>query len=279
MNDKLIKFLSFFIPNSMLRKKFRSIIDPEYLYLNKNIIDEIELLKSFTSYSQFGEDKVLIPVLCYLFDKGIANISYLDIGSNAPDFDNNTYFFYKRNGNGVLVEPNPVFADITKMIRPRDIFINAGITFDEKKEALYYDFGENATGWNTFSKQRADEVIAEGHHLKQILNLPLIHINEILDRYFSSKELDILSIDVEGLDLEIIKSINFNKYRPKIICVEANKEDLIYACDNQTIKFMISQKYVLVADTFVNFIFADTTQIIPRANYTIKYNYNCPDAV
>src|SRR2546425_13292114 len=93
--------------------------------------------------------------------------------------------------------------------------------------------------------------------VKEVIKMPLKPVNTILEKYFKNKAPDIVSIDVEGLDLEILKSMDFEKYQPKIICVETLQYD-----DQQNgykntylIDFMLTKKYAVYADTRVNTIF------------------------
>ena len=65
--------------------------------------------------------------------------TYLDVGAYHPVRSNNTYFFYERNCQGVLVEPNPALWEILAKVRPRDVLIRGGIGIDGKdSEADYY---------------------------------------------------------------------------------------------------------------------------------------------
>ena len=116
MKKLLINLITSFIPSKKIRKKIRA------KFKNSNYNDEPKI-----SYAQFGEDIIVEIILLYLFNKNSNNIKYLDIGSNYPHKVNNTYYFYKRKGQGVLVEPNPYFKKTTNKLRPRDVFLNCGI--------------------------------------------------------------------------------------------------------------------------------------------------------
>ena len=85
------------------------------------------------SYSQSGEDIIISDLFNRL---GISNPTYLDIGANDPISLNNTYRLYTRGGSGVCIEPNPVMYKRLLQKRPKDTKINAGVAFDEKREAV-----------------------------------------------------------------------------------------------------------------------------------------------
>jgi FkbM family methyltransferase len=212
------------------------------------------------SYSQFGEDLIIAHLL---FIKGITKPSYLDIGANEPKQISNTYYFYTRGSRGVLVEPNPYLYRKLKRQRPHDIVLNKGVAFDERTEAEFYLFAGEGNGLSTFSEKEAmhwHEVGVKGakkYFYEKVITIPLIGVNKLLEDYFSSAGPDILSIDVEGFDLQILQSLDFNRYAPKIICVETlkyNSEGDGYKY-NEIIDFLEKNNYLVFADTWVNTIF------------------------
>ena len=232
----------------------------QYKQKYKNMLKEKKLGGGKITFAQFGEDVILESLFGFLFSMNSLNLKYLDIGANDPRIGSNTFYFYKRHGSGVLIEPNPYFFPLYKKYRPNDKAIHAGISFDNVlKSADYYDFGKEASGLNTFSSQRKNEVI-KNYPLKKIYHIPLLNINEILD---SMNGVDFISLDVEGLELEILKTLNFNKpeYRPKMFCIEANKENIAYGYESELVKFMKKNDYIVVADNYINLIFADIKQI------------------
>ncbi|MBK7560883.1 MAG: FkbM family methyltransferase [Chitinophagaceae bacterium] len=210
------------------------------------------------SYSQSGEDIIISDLFNRL---GINQPSYLDIGANEPVSLSNTYRLYTRGSQGVCVEPNPVLYKKLIKTRKRDICINSGVAFDENKEAAYFMFPEKLHGLNTFSKKEADfweqtgnEQIGK-HQVTQVLKIELIDINELMEKYFSPCP-DLVSIDVEGLDFQIIKTINFDNYKPAVFCVETLGfgEENTEIKNTEFIRYLESQGYFVYADTYINTI-------------------------
>lgn len=252
-----------------------TICDDQSFSIQKNI-----------TFSQNGEDKLFEVLFCFLFKS--TPHRYLDIGSNDPVFHNNTYLSYINGGSGVLVEPNPHFAKRTLIKRPRDVFYNAGIAFGDNKNAIYYDFGEHSE-LNTFSESVGENVERNWKHLgvklKQKILLPLLDINKILNAQFKNG-LDILSMDVEGFDFSILKLINFEIVRPKLICIESDRENIrLEYGDNNIINFLDKIGYLYVATTHVNNIFIDGTRVqnndflslnVKRKNWFPSVTYDCP---
>lgn len=125
----------------------------------------------------------------------------------------------------------------------------------------YYMMDDNTL--NTFSKHEADKVIQKGIRMEKCVNVKIYEINGILQKYFADGNLDLLSIDIEGNDLEVLKAIQYDKIRPAVICTETlefmgGKEDDMF-------DFYKKKNYVLIADTWVNSIFIDKEQIKNKA--------------
>lgn len=231
----------------MLKKTYVHTI---YLYFK----NKKERPLSQTSYSQSGEDLIMH----FLFNwMKIRNVTYLDIGANDPVYINNTYFFYKRAGHGVLVEPNKTFHKKIARKRPRDTCLNVGIGFGKARIADFYVLSSHTL--STFSKEEALRYTGfKSQTIKEIQQIPLVPINEIMAKYFTSAP-NLVSLDIEGWDLAVLKSIDFNTYRPQVFCVET----ITYTENNteqkvkEIIDFMLSQDYLVYADTYINTIFVD----------------------
>ena len=230
------------------------------MILFKRQIRKIFLPKIRNSYAQFGEDLILSQ---YFFQSGIKKPTYLDIGANEPEYISNTYLFYEQGSRGVLIEPNPFLYRKLKKVRPKDICLNVGIGLNEVKEAPFYVFPNHANGLSTFSEADARHWETIGMKgvgkisVEKLLQMPLVKINTILETYFKDAAPNFISIDVEGLDLQILQSMDFEKYRPEFFCIET----LLYD-ENQNgfknqaiIKFLLEKDYVIYADTRVNTIF------------------------
>ena len=211
------------------------------------------------SYSQNGEDIIIKDLFSRL---GIKQPTYLDIGANEPFMISNTYLLYSKGSKGVCIEPNQHLYHQFKKKRSRDICIHAGIAFDEKTEADFYQFPKEANGLGTFSKAEAEFWEKTGNEnigkykVEAIIKTPLVNINDIMQKYFSPHP-NFISLDVEGLDLQILRTIDFGKYKPEVFCVETigytdnNKETK----NTELIRFLESKGYFIYADTFINTIF------------------------
>jgi FkbM family methyltransferase len=210
------------------------------------------------SYSQSGEDLIIEFIFKNVL--GQKNFKYLDIGAHHPIYLSNTALFYKSGMNGVCVEPDPLLHAKIERLRPRDICLNVGIGFsqveDSQEDLDFYIMSTRTL--NTFSKEEAERLHKQGtYKIVGKVKIPVIHIHKIFKSYFVP---DLLSIDVEGIDFEIVKSIDFNRFRPKVLCVEtAEFSPLPPGTKTQeTISFIQDQDYMAYGDTFNNTIFIDS---------------------
>ena len=206
------------------------------------------------SFSQAGEDLI---VRFFFQIRGIGTITYLDVGANHPIELNNTYFFYRRGYRGVLVEPNVSLCEKLRKVRPDDTTLAAGIGVTAAKEADYYIMTYPAL--NTFSKEEADhqaEVTKGKIAVKKVIKMPLLNINDVMEEYFKGAP-TFLSVDTEGLDLAILKSIDYKRFRPKVICAETLVSSTTKTRP-EIPEFMAAQGYVVRGGSFVNTIFVDS---------------------
>ena len=227
--------------------------------LFRKIITRYILPDSQVGYAQSGEDLILAQLF---YKAGIQKPTYLDIGANHPAYISNSYYFYLRGSTGVCIEPNPYLYKKIKKTRPGDIVINAGVGVTEQSEADFYLFPDSAHGLSTFSKTEAEYWGKEGMKTvgkisyEKVIKVPLITINSIIEKHFSQCP-DFISLDVEGLDLAILKSLDYAKCSPKVICVETllYGENQRESKNEEIIDFLKGIGYEIYADTYVNTIF------------------------
>ena len=212
-----------------------------------------ELYKKI-SYSEIGED-LIIDFVFHGLD--IKKIEYLDIGAYHPIEINNTYLFYLKGSQGVLVEPDPFFVKDLKKMRPNDIVLNVGLGSENRTNVDFYIM--STRGLNTFDETQANMINDEGdYHIKEIIKVNILNINEIIENYFNQSP-NLIDIDTEQLDFQILQSFNFNKYRPEIFCVEtaAFGESGMQEKFEYIHEFMAEKGYFIFADTYVNTIYVD----------------------
>jgi FkbM family methyltransferase len=207
------------------------------------------------SFAQQGEDVIIKSI--FKNHLKIEKPSFIDIGAYHPAYSNNTFLMYLDGSRGVLVEPNPAYTELLKDGRPEDTVLNIGIGITDQTEADFYVYDEYSQ-LNTFSKERADEHIRKygPEVLKEVIKMPLVNINSVLEQNFE-KAPDIFSIDVEGLDLAILETLDFSRFRPVLFCVETGIFGSTHVEEGIS-GLMQQHDYVLRANTYTNSIFIDS---------------------
>ena len=234
----------------MLKKLVKNILPKslkEKIIEIKNIYFDGYALKS---YSQEGEDMILKR----LFEKQETGF-YVDVGAHHPKRFSNTYFFYKKGWNGINIDAMPNSMKIFNQIRPRDINIEKPVS-DKKQVLTYYAFNEPAL--NGFSKELSNERAKKdnNYHIIFKKDIETSTLTEILDSYLPvKKEIDFLSIDVEGLDFLVLKSNNFEKYKPKVILVEILGSSLNEISNNEITEYLQQFNYSIYAKAVNTVIF------------------------
>lgn len=213
------------------------------IFPNKNIYAKV-------SYSQCGED-IIIDTIFQL--RGIDKPTYIDIGANHPESLNNTSIFYQRGSKGINIEANPLLIESFNKKRSRDINLNIGIS-DFIGEMDFYVMADNTL--STFSKEECDRMIVAGNKFNSMKKVKVSTIKDVLGKYNNGFFPDLLTIDVEGLDFQILKTIDFEKQYPKVICVEAAEYSPIGAGLRKTelIDFLLAKGYYEYANTNLNAI-------------------------
>jgi FkbM family methyltransferase len=204
------------------------------------------------SYAQFGEDLVAASLFHSI---EVERPTYLDVGAFEPIKYNNTYLFYRRGARGVLVEPNVEVTPKLRAERPGDTVLVAGIGTDDAPEADYYVMSHPEL--NTFDRAQAERLDRE-HGLKivRVIRMPLLNINRVIADHFGGAAPDFLSIDIEGLDYAVLKTLDFARFRPKVVCAET----LITATlqhNPETTKLLAENGYEVRGMTYPNVLYMD----------------------
>ena len=198
-------------------------------------------------YSQHGEDMVIETLLQK--KRGF----YVDIGCHHPKSMSNTYRLYKKGWRGVNVDANPDLIKKFKRARPQDICVCEAIS-DQQQELTFYEFDSAAVS-------TLDEVQVEGWKKKwRVVNERKVltkTLTDILDEQQIKEKIDFLSIDVEGHDFQVLKSLDFTKYRPYVIVIEMHEFDITQPTNSKIYNFLLEKGYQLVAYAVLNGYFLD----------------------
>lgn len=204
------------------------------------------------SYSQSGEDLMLR----FIFDElQIKTPSYIDIGAHHPFYLSNTALFYESGSIGINIEPDPLLFKRFIQYRKKDTNLNIGIG-ETEGEADFYLISSPTL--NTFSKQEAENYIHEGDYkITEVVKTKINSLHHIIEKINHGVFPQFLNLDAEGIDELIIKSINYSKKYPIVMCVET----ISFSTSRNGIKnkalidFIVSCGYIIYADTYINTIF------------------------
>lgn len=200
--------------------------------------------------SQCGEDLIIETLLP--FKRGGF---YVDVGANHPIKYNNTFLFNAKGWRGINIEPNPKRMKLFRIFRRHDINLNVGIGQLES-ELDFYVFDEHTL--STFDNNSVAEFTKIGHKVKEVIKVPVKPLSKILEEYGGGREIDLLTIDTEGYDLEVLKSNDWEKFRPHFIIIETleyRKEGEGKKLNNIYDSFMTDLGYNKIADTYINTIY------------------------
>ena len=233
------------IKNKYLLSKGFNII--KFLYfINQKIRSFRKVKKSFSSNSV----DLIIGELFKNQEKGI----YIDVGCNHPFIGNNTYKLFKKGWNGINIDLDYTFIDSFKFHRPKDDNIQIGVSDKSGEQEMYFHHERSAI--NTLENSRGENAI-----LKK--NIKTSTLNDIIEKSnFKNKEIDYVSIDVEGFELNVLKGFDLKKYKPKALSIEfidpqMKKEEFYHQNINNIIN---SEVYKYMSDNdyhFVNLLHSD----------------------
>jgi len=225
-----------------LSKKFHFL---RKIYIYYNIY--IRNFKFFFNSSQFGEDRKIIKLFK---EKG----TYLDLGCFHPTRYNNTYLMYKSGWSGVNIDLNPTSIELFKVARPKDLNLCAAVSDKKTTKNLY--FHHDLSSLNTLSKSHT-VLFKEIFELKNLKKkrVKTQTLNELL-RENSINKIDFFNIDIEGHELEVLKTIDFNYFKIKVICIEIiSHAKNINIIKEKILKFLKKKKYRLKFKFGINHVF------------------------
>ena len=143
---------------------------------------------------------------------------YIDLGAGHPVHDNVSFAFYLRSWRGITVEPNPALAELTKAVRPRDDSRQA-LVGPAAGQATFYLVDE-FHGFSTVIESHAEGARREFGKPSRALPLPMTTLAHLCEQG-APAAIDFLKVDVEGYEHEVLLGGDWQRFRPKVVLVEA----------------------------------------------------------
>ena len=187
------------------------------------------------SYSQFGEDLWLGE---YFADR--PNGFYVDVGAYDPFNASNTLLLYRQGWHGINIEPDPAALARLQRFRPRDTNLGFAIS-DVSGEAGFLLDGSFST-----IERSEHEILGTSSRIV----VRTRRLEEVLSEWTHGNEIDLLDVDCEGLDLTVLQSNDWQRFRPRVVLAESHLDP---PSDLQS--FMLGVGYERVARFTVTYAF------------------------
>jgi len=214
-------------------------------------------------------------------DKGF----YVDIGVRDGVHDNKTFLLYLNDWSGIVVDAHPDYINICKQFRPNDTVLSLICGKDDDSCTFRYNWRGS---FGAIFNKELDERRAKYHNkwygkinnsdnyfgFKNKIEKNISKsLNTILDTYNpENKDIDILSIDVDGSEQIVLENFNILKYNPKIVCIEL--EQNIHGVGIQQHKFIIDymkkNNYIFIQTLDEDAIWANNKENYNKIKKIIK---------
>jgi FkbM family methyltransferase len=171
--------------------------------------------KPTMSYAQNFED----VMIARLFERDYRGF-YIDVGAADPVFLSVTKHFYDSGWRGINIEPLPRFYERLRSERPEDINLNVAVGTTAGR-ASFFEIVESAE--NSTMDEEIMRALAGGGNTVKTHVVELLPLAEICRRYCEERRIDVLKVDVEGAELDVLRSADWDRFRPLLVVVEAVK--------------------------------------------------------
>ena len=191
------------------------------------------------SYSQFGEDRVIESWFL-----GRTSGVYVDIGCNHPVKYSNTWKLYLRGWRGLAVDPNADLIRKYKKVRPRDQVRQQVVSDCQEPVDFYFS---KTSDLISGVGQKEQGYWQRTHENSNVVLCHPIGLSRLLEESNIPSRFELLSIDVEGHELEVLNSLDFNRFDPEMIVIEMHEFSLAEAQKNEVYAKLISHGFSMLA--------------------------------
>lgn len=212
---------------------FASLLDKLYIFRKTYLTRHTR-----RHYSQFGEDVVIKDWL----DKHMRDGFYVDVGCYHPTKFSNTAFLHKRGWRGINIDMDAIKIKCFDLARPKDTNVNAAVS-DKKETVTVYNFSRYGLG-STIDSEVARNTDMPLYSQTEIETRTLTGIIDASP--FKNRQIDLLTIDAEGHDYAVIRSLDMDRYRPKILLTETHLTDIHRILDLPMHQYLESEGYRLL---------------------------------
>lgn len=208
------------------------------------------------SFAQGAED-ILIPYVAR-YHLGLEGPGkYVDVGCNAPVKYSNTFLLYLIGWRGVNIDANGDLIDECKKVRKQDLCFQAAVSDSVRQVVFHKAEGSLMSTIDSVKYEEWKELSMFRHRHEEKATTRTL--TSILDECWPKEdEIDLLSIDVEGHDFQVLRSLDLRRYRPKIIVIEMHSVEKIE--DNDIYRYLNAHGYAFKFYAVLNAYFIDSDQ-------------------
>ncbi|TRX57785.1 FkbM family methyltransferase [Fulvivirga sp. M361] len=201
------------------------------------------------SYGFSGEDRLIESLLKpKITDRGY----YVEVGCNHPTLFSNTFLFYRRGWSGICIDGNKKLIKKYKFSRPKDTAICA-IVSDSTKPLEYLSLTNDVL--STVERTGVEQFLEQGQKITSREVVKPRSLTSILDVHEVPKHFNFLSIDAEGHDMNVLRSLDLNRYQPKLILLELENFDAKALVDNEVYQVLKDFGYIFAGIILKNVYF------------------------
>lgn len=199
-------------------------------------------------YSQFGEDRLLNEIFGFK-KSGLC----VEVGANNGMDDSTSYFFEKNGWHCILIEPNPELAYGLRRDRSGEVFECAVSDKPGFAQLTIVEGADRSHGMSSINDSSGfQQHIQDLGFSTRVVPTRVRTLDSILDDARTDSDIDFISIDVEGLELSVLKGLSLDRWRPRIILLEDNS----HFSNNDVANYLANFGYQRFRRTGVNDWFA-----------------------
>ena len=172
-------------------------------------------MSRMVSYAQNREDVLLARV----FPADRPGF-YVDVGAYDPTSCSITRHFYNHGWHGVNVEPAPAAAERIRAARPRDNTVNLALS-NREGTLTFFEAEPKHAGLSTLDRAQAEVHRRRGVTMNEY-DVPVITLAKLCEMHCPAA-IDFISVDVEGHERQVLEGMDFTRFRPTVMVVEATR--------------------------------------------------------
>lgn len=207
------------------------------------------------SFSQEGEDLLIGR----MFD-GRMDGFYVDVGALHPTRFSNTYLLYRRGWRGINIDATPGSMKAFEKLRPRDINLEVAIS-GEAGVRQFIQFNEPALNSleEDLSQQRDRDT---DYRILSRVEVPVRPLRDVLAQHIPAGQnvIDFMTIDTEGHDLEVLKSNDWSRFRPRVLLIEVLDASLGDVATREEVRMLLEVGYEVHAKFNNSLVLFDRTR-------------------